>query len=155
MKQDIVIDEHKFIQKFLINLCCHGIVIIFIFAFVYGKYYKDVEESIRFLVFISIIEFFGFIFYLLLRRINKNRFIFSRNCVCKFKKNELLNKIENNAIIKILYIRVKWIFLMQFGAGYLIIKYRDDGNYKIINISMSCNDAKRIAKYTNKIILIK
>lgn len=77
------------------------------------------------------------IIYYLLRKSNKNKFIFDNDRISKYKKHHLLHVIEYEDIIQVYYIRVRWLFLMQFGVGYLIIKYKNINNYETVNISMS------------------
>lgn len=155
MKQDVIIKEHQYIQRVLTILCTQGIAIIFVFLFFYGRYFEIISEIIRFITFIIIIDFLGVIIYYLLRKSNKNKFIFDSDRLSKYKKHHLLHVIEYEDIIQVYYIRVRWLFLMQFGAGYLIIKYKNINNYETVNISMSLIDVARVSKQMKKIITIK
>ena len=155
LKQDVVIEEHQFIKKVLTISCIQGIAIIFLFLFIYGRYYENTSETIKFLTFIIIIEFLGIIIYYLLTKSNKQRFIFDSNRISKYKKHDLLYVIDYEEIIQIFYIRVRWVFLMQFGAGYLIIKYKKTENFENVNISMSLKDVAKISNQMKRKIVIK
>ncbi|MDR1697691.1 MAG: hypothetical protein LBR37_02085 [Erysipelotrichaceae bacterium] len=78
-----------------------------------------------------------------------------------FKKDQELFTILNTNIGAMRYIRFSQAFLMQFGAGYLNIEYKDaegqirptfilPNGIKIYSISMSPKQAKQVAKIINR-----
>ena len=139
----------------VLNLLCQGIVLIFLLAFIYGRFYTSRIDTMYFIIFVLSIEILDLIIYYILRTTNKGTYIFCKDKINKYKHNNLIFSINNIEIDDIYYIRIKWIFFMQFGSGSLIIRYKNGSENKNIYISMSLKDIKKIGLVINKKILIK
>ena len=88
------------------------------------------------------------------------------NSIKFVKKNEEMFVLNQDEIVNIHYVRFRWMFLFQMGAGYLHIEYNNDKDYikpsvlypngkKIYSISMSQKQALKIAEVLNKSVTIK
>lgn len=108
-------------------------------------------ETETFLIYAAIIaiEIITFIFtFLIIRKVRKKHFEFNMDKqIFLVTKKTKVYITSLGDIVQIFYVRFFWTYLLQFGAGYLHIKYKNEkGDISYYSISMSPKDVMQLTK---------
>jgi hypothetical protein len=108
-------------------------------------------EIKSFLTYVSIIFIEVIIFttiFLIVKKTRKKHDEFSTDMTIFLYTRENRESITSvNDVIQIFYVRFLWVLLLQIGAGYLHIEYKDmNGDIKQYTISMSLKDVRQLEK---------
>lgn len=144
----------KELQKMIIALAVVPFDIMFVLLYFFGFEEPATFDTIIMAVIIIGLPLFGVFTYLIIRKFTRTYYLFDKNGLCKMKKEHKELNIKWNQIYEIFYIRMRWLLLFQFGAGYLIIRY-DDGKQNQHNIALSLKQVNLISKKFNINIKIK
>jgi hypothetical protein len=148
--------HNRFFWKCIIFFVCCSFNSLLLILLICGFERATVNDITLILCLIFGITIIGFLIYFLIRYFNKSYYLFDENNLYKIKKNQETIKINWRQIYEIFYIRFRWILLMQFGSGFLVVKFLNEkGEKKQHEIALSLKQVNIIAKTFNKSIIIK
>lgn len=98
----------------------------------------------------------GVITFIIIRQCyKKTYYMFDKNGLRKMKNDVQQFSINWSQTYDIFYVRIIWMFLFQFGAGHLIIKYMNENKEEYHTIALSKRQIKQISETFKKNIQIK
>ncbi len=160
----IIIKKNKRIIINISLIVVFGFIFISTMAYFFGWSF-DLNSFLIYLAIISTTTILILFVCVILIKLNKKKFVFTKETVKLYNKNELIFELDTNDIENLIYIRFLWFILFQIGAGYLHMKFINNENIKpsikfangdkIYSLSVSLKEAKLIANLLDIKIKIK
>ncbi|MDE6945668.1 MAG: hypothetical protein K2P14_00645 [Anaeroplasmataceae bacterium] len=143
----MIIKNNRFAAKFIIIIFGIGLVFPTTLFFVLNEVYTLTAFAYYILGLVCIV-IFGFLSYLLFVCLDKKYYQINETKMVFYKKNIPIKEFEYEKMMNILYIKIWYIFLLEFEAGHLFFYYND----KPCDISMSYKQALKFQKISKLMI---
>lgn len=152
----LIIQQDTMLWKLIISFLATVIIFLDLLALLLGELYKDKLGLIILLSVALIIIVAAFLTYFLIRKFTKTHYVFDDKGIHETCNGKEKLFIQWANIYQLIYPRVWWIFLLQFGSGQLTVRYiNESSEQKQHQVSFSLKEIKLIAKTFNRNIIIK
>lgn len=141
----MIISKGIYIKRNLILLGLSAMMFLTSLGYLLG-WEIEMATLLIYILVIVLEVFVAIVVFIILNKTNSKFYKFDMDkIVYLITKDGEHSVLSFNRVVKVFYVRFFWTLLMQMGAGYLHIQYKNKENaMEIIYISMSLKDVKRL-----------